>query len=423
MKRFLSLVCALLFLLGISACNSAPDPTTHLPTDPEDTFLIGVLCPDDSSLPENDSGLHIKQLTSSMRRNTLDTKAQLALEENIPADSAAVHDAIKRLIQNGADLIFSLDKGYADTVAEAAKDHPNVIFCQYDSGEGNGANLVRYYAPVYRVYAVLGAAAGQRSLALACDSIGFVSLFGPEDPEATAAVNAFTVAARMFNPDISVKLKVVEPGGEGEAARALIQESGCKILAQYGGGSAVLSVARELSAKACGPWFSNSERSKAGHLLSPEYNWTGFYTRAIKAATDCNAADFAKKLGTDSYCGTVCKDKDSVLTVTDPGPGAGEYTYRILPYMQGSNTVVLYNLETEDPNDGKTLRLGTYMDLFCGWRFSVTRFDDVYTTTKFDSRDLKDREGNMIVPAGGICLKSEEIEAMDYYLEGVDPVG
>lgn len=56
------------------------------------------------------------------------------------------------------------------------------------------------------------------------------------------------------------------------------------------------------------------------------------------------------------------------------------------------------------------------------WRFLVTRFNDVYTAAKFAPADLRDREGNVIVAAGGVCLKPEEIEAMDYYLEGAEPV-
>ena len=91
--------------------------------------------------------------------------------------------------------------------------------------------------------------------------------------------------------------------------------------------------------------------------------------------------------------------------------------------MQGGNTVFVYNEETDDPDDGKTLRLGINMDVLCGWRFWVTQFDDEYTATKFEPADLKDREGNVIVKAGGVCMTEGEIQAMDYYLKGVELIG
>ena len=423
MKRTLALLLVILLSISLFACDKYPDPGVTTVSDSGEKFMIGLICPDDSDQAENDSCLHANHLVKAMRRNGMDTDGKMYIENSIPTEKSAVREAIDRLVESGADMIFGIDAGYADAMVEAAKVYPNVIFCQYGRGDGNGANYIRYYVPVHRGYTILGAAAGQRSTELNCDSIGFISLYGLEDSEATAAINAFAVAARIFNPEATVYLKVTKSGSEGEAARALIQEQGCKVLAQYGGGETVLTTASELGAVACGSWFYSSGQNVSGHLISPEYSWYKFYVDAIEKACKCDsAANFAKKMRTDSFTGTVGIDDDSVLTVTAPGPGAGAYTKCILPYMQGTNSVFLYNEETEDPDDGKTVRLGINMDVFCGWRFWLTQFDEVYTATKFEPADLKDRDGDVIVAAGGTCMTLDEILAMDYYLEGVEPV-
>lgn len=428
-RKLFALLLVVLLCLSIGACSKKQEAAVTPPAfvAPQQIMLgepmIGVIYPGTYDIPGTYSYDHHQDILLAMNRTGMDAETQLLVAENVADDRASVRDAVALLTGLGANVIFSTEFNYSFHMLELAEEYPNTIFCQLGGTDRNGKNLVDYYGEMYKSYYLTGTLAGMMSLSEETDSIGFVSAYGMDNPDAVAAVNAFTRGVRSLNIDATVYLKVLDAAHdynkEEAAARALVTQQGCGFLASYTNTSATLAAAEYLDVPACGPYFHTADLAPRNELISPQFNGYKFYSEAIKAAQNSTYAyEFGNRLGTARFypsgIGTSLLDVASLSKREDE---------MVEDYMRLYNVIDHYleKCAPTDPADPKYNEdfVMRKEGIFSGHRYDDIHFDGGSVWTKTVEDDFKDNAGNTIVPAGGISLTTDQIRSMDFYAEGI----
>ncbi len=157
-----------------------------------------------------------------------------------------VYDVIKKLIDEGYEVIFTTSFGFMDGTLKAAKEYPNVIFF-HCSGYKRWDNMGTYFADLYQLYYLNGLMAGALTKS---GKVGYVAAH--PIPEVIRHINAFALGVKEVNP--SAKVYVVwihawyDPPKARAAAESLIAQ-GVDVLAFTEDSPTVVEVAQEYTSR------------------------------------------------------------------------------------------------------------------------------------------------------------------------------
>jgi basic membrane protein A len=212
----------------------------------------------------------------------LGSKVQTAYKESVPEGPQA-KQVIEDLIRDGNKIIFATSFGYQDAMAAEAKLHPDVYFEQA-TGSKVAKNLAEYYGAGEDSIFLAGMAAGASSKK---DQLGYVAPFAI--PEVIRDVNAWTLGARMTNPNAKVKVvwtnSWFDPDKESKAAKSLVS-SGADVLGQNVDSPTTGGVAKSEGLKWTGYDSDQQRFAPNAWLTGAVYNWGPYYLKRIKAAMD-----------------------------------------------------------------------------------------------------------------------------------------
>ena len=199
------------------------------------------------------------------------------------AEGADAGRVIRKLASSGSDVIFTTSFGYMNPTVKVAKQFANVKF-EHATGYKRAANVSTYSGRFYEGRAVIGAIAGYMSKT---GQVGYIASF--PIPEVVRGINAFTLAMRKVNPEATVKVVWVnswyDPGREGDAAKALIDE-GADIIAQHTDSPAPIQVAEQRGVYAFGQASDMRAYAPRAQLTAIINNWDHYYISRIKAVMD-----------------------------------------------------------------------------------------------------------------------------------------
>jgi basic membrane protein A and related proteins len=134
---------------------------------------------------------------------------------------------MRRLINNGADLIIASSFGYQDTTVKLAAKFPEVKFLQA-WGFKPSPNLGTYSSRMYQAWYVEGIVAGRMTKT---NKIGIVAAH--PIPPMKWQINAYVLGARSVNPKVQASVTYInhwfDPGLAAEATEALIA-NGCDVV-------------------------------------------------------------------------------------------------------------------------------------------------------------------------------------------------
>jgi basic membrane protein A len=168
-------------------------------------------------------------------------------------------------------------------MAAEAKLHPDVYFEQA-TGSKVAKNLAEYYGAGEDSIFLAGMAAGASSKK---DQLGYVAPFAI--PEVIRDVNAWTLGARMTNPNAKVKVvwtnSWFDPDKESKAAKSLVS-SGADVLGQNVDSPTTGGVAKSEGLKWTGYDSDQQRFAPNAWLTGAVYNWGPYYLKRIKAAMD-----------------------------------------------------------------------------------------------------------------------------------------
>jgi len=216
-------------------------------------------------------------------------EGRLAVEENLgdrveayfleSVTEPAVERVLRRLVQNGHELIFTTSFGFMNPTLKVAQDHPEVTF-QHATGYKLAENLGVYHARAYEARYLSGILAGKMS---ETGVAGFIASF--PIPEVVRGINAFTRGMRSVRPDATVKViwlnSWFDPGKEREATEVLVTQ-GADVINQFTDSGAPTRVAQDRDVYSISVGSDRSRHGADAHLTSIVYQWGNFYTQIAR---------------------------------------------------------------------------------------------------------------------------------------------
>lgn len=289
MKRvyITTIVAALLVLAVFSVVHSFWDGADGL-----DTLRVGFIYDNDESTPYTYNFM----LAARALEKEYPDRVKLYSHSNV-SDANAL-EPVQEMVAQGCQIIFT--NNYSDEIVEAARQYPNVLFCQngYYSGshEDNPDNYHTFNGAIYQGRYVTGVAAGMKlrdmidSGVISADEalVGYVGAF--QSVEIISGYTAFLLGVRSVAPEATMRVRYTGTWNsysrEKAAAKALIEE-GCVVIAQH--------------TDTIGPAVACEEASGARHvfhvgynqnmidiapatsLISTRVNWTPYVLGAVEA--------------------------------------------------------------------------------------------------------------------------------------------
>jgi simple sugar transport system substrate-binding protein len=210
-------------------------------------------------------------------------KVETTVVTNVPEGPDAER-VLRELAQQGHKLIYATSFGYGDYVHKVAKMFPDVKF-EWATGNATAPNVSIYNAKFHEGRAVIGTLSGMMTKT---NKIAYIGSF--PIPEVRMGINAYAIAARKVNPNVTVKVVYVDswfdPAKEADAARALIDQ-GVDIITQHTDGPAALQVAEERGiVGGFGQGADMSAFAPNSHLTSIIDRWGPHYTKSVQSVLD-----------------------------------------------------------------------------------------------------------------------------------------
>ncbi|MEQ8708871.1 MAG: BMP family ABC transporter substrate-binding protein [Rhodospirillales bacterium] len=199
------------------------------------------------------------------------------------SEGADAERVIRKLAQEGHDLIFTTSFGFMNPTLKVAKQFPNVKF-EHATGYKRDANVSTYAARFYEGRHVAGLLAGKVTKS---NVVGYIASF--PIPEVVRGINAFTMALRSVKPEAEVKVVWVntwyDPGKESDAAKALIDQ-GADVISQHTDSPAPVQIAQERGVWAIGQASDMSKFAPKSHMTAILDIWDHYYIARVKAVMD-----------------------------------------------------------------------------------------------------------------------------------------
>jgi len=369
----------LILVLALSACGGATEPAVEPETEAEpvteaetedemvaaeEPFKVAFIYigqPGDLGWTyEHDRG-------RQMVEEAFGDAVEVITVPDVPdADPAAAEKAIRDVVADGADIVFTTSFGYMDPTLTVAMDYPDVYF-EHCSGYKTNDNMATYFGRIYQPRYLSGIVAGSM---LEEGFIGYVAAF--PIPEVIRGINAFTLGVRSVNPEAEVRVVWTttwyDPVLEREAAEALLDE-GATIIAQHQDTTEPQKAAEERGLVSVGYDSDMAQFVGDSVLTSPVWNWGPYYVSRVQAAMDGTWE-------TSQFWGGLA---DEVVMLAELSPLVPEDVAAAVDEAEG-------------------MLLAGDMDVFCG--------------------PIADQDGTIVV-AEGECMEDGAMLGMDWFVEGV----
>lgn len=298
----------------------------------------------------------------------LGDRVETTFVENVDLETEA-EDTIEELIADGNELIISTSFGFSEYMAAAAERHPDVAFEQARGVEVTD-NLSTFSGaheePIYLV-GMAGAAASSTH------AIGFVATV-PE-PETIRHIDAYTLGARLVDPEVQVRVAWVGSWYDPERERRLAEDL-------IAGGADVIATGATS--------YATAEAAQAAGVA-----WSGH----------------------DSDAGSLFPDVWLTASQPDWGP---YYVRRVRDVLDGRWTGTAYYGDMADGFTGLA-SFGQRVDGPTRERIAATRDAIVDGRAEVFTGPLRDDAGRQRVPAG-TTMSLEQLLAIDWFVDGATEV-
>lgn len=201
-------------------------------------------------------------------------------------DADATKAAIEECISDGCNVIFTTSWGYMETTAEMAEEYPDVYFSHGTGYLSNGKNFNNYFGRIYQARYVSGIVAGMNTTT---NKIGYVAAQDASNSEVTGGIDAFAIGVEAVNPDAEIYVVVTnswyDPEKEEAASRTLL-DMGCDVMSQHCDTPYPQTLAEEYGVYGIGYNSDMSKETPDATLCSVIWNWSAYYTSAVKSIID-----------------------------------------------------------------------------------------------------------------------------------------
>ncbi|MEE1437447.1 MAG: BMP family ABC transporter substrate-binding protein [Lachnospiraceae bacterium] len=202
------------------------------------------------------------------------------------SDAQATEASIRECIDEGCNVIFSTSWGYMETTAAMAEEYPDIYFSHGTGYMSNGKNFNNYFGRIYQARYLSGIVAGMNTKS---NLIGYVAAQDSSNSEVTGGIDAFAIGVASVNPDAKINVIITnswyDPEKEEAASRQLL-DMGCDVMAQHCDTDYPQTLAQERGVYGIGYNSDMSKETPDSCLTSVIWNWSAYYTSAVKSIID-----------------------------------------------------------------------------------------------------------------------------------------
>ena len=202
------------------------------------------------------------------------------------SDAQATEASIRECIDEGCNVIFSTSWGYMETTAAMAEEYPDIYFSHGTGYMSNGKNFNNYFGRIYQARYLSGIVAGMNTKS---NLIGYVAAQDSSNSEVTGGIDAFAIGVASVNPDAKINVIITnswyDPEKEEATSRQLL-DMGCDVMAQHCDTAYPQTLAQERGVYGIGYNSDMSKETPDSCLTSVIWNWSAYYTSAVKSIID-----------------------------------------------------------------------------------------------------------------------------------------
>ena len=222
-----------------------------------------------------------------MQENLGLSDSQIVRKLNIDdGDAKAVEKALQECVDEGCNVIFTTSWGYMKPTADMAEKYPDVYFSHGTGYMSNGKNFNNYFGRIYQARYLSGIVAGMNTKT---NKIGYVAAQDSTNSEVTGGIDAFALGVYSVNPDAVIHVKVTnswyDPAAEKAATEKLLA-MGCDVMSQHCDTPSPQTLAQEKGVYGIGYNSDMSKETPKSCLCSVIWNWSAYYTSAVKSIID-----------------------------------------------------------------------------------------------------------------------------------------
>ena len=298
-KKAAMLLSATLLLTGCCAGKSGtPDDYATNKGYEEDTtqkgssdgiakedIKVGVLYLSDPSEGSGYSYTHDLGV-KGMQENLLLSDDQIERKIVDDSDEKATEKAIEECVADGCNIIFSTSWGYMQVTADMAEKYPDVYFSHGTGYMSNGKNFNNYFGRIYQARYLSGIVAGMNTKD---NKIGYVAAQDSSNSEVTGGIDAFAIGVESVNPKAKIYVDVTnswyDEKKEKKASERLLN-MGCDVMTQHCDTPYPQTLAQEKGVYGIGYNSDMSKETPDSCLTSVIWNWSAYYTSAVKSIID-----------------------------------------------------------------------------------------------------------------------------------------
>jgi basic membrane protein A len=248
---------------------------------------------------------------------------EILTAENVPEDDTAA-TTMEQMIDRGAKIIFATSYGHLDAAQQVAEDHPDVVVIQQGNTmaeEDILPNDGTYFGTVYEPMYLAGIAAGA---ATESGKLGYVYAF--PIPQTIANINAFQRGAESVRLDVETITVATsswcDPAAQRDAASSLLSQ-GVDVMTQHQDCTkTVIDAAEAAGAYTVGYHADASELAPEGWLTGAVWEWAPLYTSIVDTilAGDFTGSEFNANFRVGYKTGT------NPFVLAEFGPSVSEET-------------------------------------------------------------------------------------------------
>lgn len=393
MKRvyITTIVTALLVVAVFSLVYSVWDGTARV-----DALKVGFIYENDESTPYTYNFM----LAQEALEASLPGRVRVYTHTNVPEDES--DDALHALVQDGCSIIFT--NNYSDQILEAARQYPDVQFCQTSYNAGNHDdcpdNYHTFNGAIYQARYVSGIAAGLKLRDLIDNRVidadgalvGYIGAY--PSVEVISGYTAFLLGVRSVAPEATMRVRYTYAWSsynrEKAGTRALIDE-GCVVIGQHTDTIGPAMACEE--AKGLHPVIhvgynqSMVDIAPSTSLISTRVNWAPYVVGAVEALLE--GREIEKNVSGAVFGNDICAGFDhgwvelTELNLQLAPYGVQEKLNKAIDALRRGTLEVFkgdyVGVDPEDPNDTIDLRQGYRENAGSSWPTFHYLLKDVIT--------------------------------------------
>lgn len=221
-----------------------------------------------------------------MQENLLLSDDQIERKIVDDSDEKATEKAIEECVADGCNIIFTTSWGYMQVTADMAEKYPDVYFSHGTGYMSNGKNFNNYFGRIYQARYLSGIVAGMNTKD---NKIGYVAAQDSSNSEVTGGIDAFAIGVESVNPKAKVYVDITnswyDEKKEREASKRLLG-MGCDVMTQHCDTPYPQTLAQEKGVYGIGYNSDMSKETPDSCLTSVIWNWSAYYTSAVKSIID-----------------------------------------------------------------------------------------------------------------------------------------